>query len=483
MKIQFNSIRVKLTLFYTVILVLLLFAFHFIAYMLFSPGIYRDLHDSVEASAEKARDTILINSENDLLDILMELNSSSNNEVFIYNVYTGEVASSFPVTDDIKAVLADIATSSTMIGSQGLTFQGVGTYLYIAPLDTETGKMLVVSQSTDYILDILDSYKQLLYTVIPFIIIIAIVSGYLLSGYFLRQVKAINITAEKIDPANVVDRIPVKSNDELGRLSKTLNSLFDRIYGYSERQKQFTADASHDLRSPLTIIKAEAEVALMKKRKPEEYIAAMQKIENAADAMNDMVDDLLTLASMDSQPDVSADAALYLSGCIENTLNDWQAPFANKGVELERDIAPGIMVRGDPAHFRRIVDNFVKNAFEHTPAGGSVTCSLELKGKDIVITVADSGTGIAAEHLPHIFDRFYRVSRETEGSGLGLPIVEGTVKMYGGNITVSSELGKGTIFTITIPSSRKCPISLIKFATVSNQLTQQTIDEPIRSCD
>ncbi len=454
MKIQFNSIRLKLTLFYTVILVLLLFAFHFIAYMLFSPGIYRDLHDSVEASAEQARDTILINSENDLLDILMELNSSSNNEVFIYNVYTGEVASSFPVTDDIKAVLADIATSSTMIGSQGLTFQGVGTYLYIAPLDTETGEMLVVSQSTDYILDMLDSYKQLLYTVIPFIIIIAILSGYLMSGYFLRQVNAITLTADKIDPANPVARIPVKSNDELGRLSKTLNSLFDRMYGYEERQKQFTADASHDLRSPLTIIKTEAEVTLMRKRKPEEYIAAMQKIENEADVMKDMVDDLLTLASMDSKPDIPADAAFDLSGCIENTLNDWQSPFANKGVEIRRDIAPGIAVRGDPAHFRRIVDNLVKNAFEHTPAGGSVTCSLHVSKVNLVITVADTGTGIAEEHLPRIFDRFYRVKRDTPGSGLGLPIVEGTVKMYGGSVTAESELGKGSVFTVVMPAKQ-----------------------------
>jgi two-component system, OmpR family, sensor histidine kinase BaeS len=110
------------------------------------------------------------------------------------------------------------------------------------------------------------------------------------------------------------------------------------------------------------------------------------------------------------------------------------------------------VVKGDPAHFRRIVDNLVKNAFEHTPAGGSVTCSLRVPKRNIIITVADTGTGIAEEHLPHIFERFYKAERETPGSGLGLPIVEGMVKMYGGNITVESELEKGTIFTITIPA-------------------------------
>jgi two-component system heavy metal sensor histidine kinase CusS len=455
-KIQFNSIRVKLTLFYTVILVLLLIVFHFIAYMLLSHGLRSDMYDSIEAYAETAKDTIIINGEDNLLDILTELNNSSNNEVFIYDVYTGEVSSSFPVIDDVRSTLSRIATVGTSTYTQGLTIREIQTYLHITPLDinTEPGKMLVVTRSADYIYNTVDSYKQWLYMAIPFVIIFGLVSGYLLSGYFLRQVKAINITAEKIDPANIIDRIPVKSNDELGRLSKTLNSLFDRIYGYSERQKQFTADASHDLRSPLTIIKAEAEVALMKKRKPEEYIAAMQKIENAADAMNDMVDDLLTLASMDSQPDVSAVADFDLSACMGNAVYDWQAPFENKGVQLGRDIAPGIVVRGDSAHFQRIVDNLVKNAFEHTPAGGSVTCSLGVSKGNIIITVADTGTGISAEHLPHIFDRFYRVKRDTPGSGLGLPIVDGTVKMYGGNISVESELGKGTIFTITIPACK-----------------------------
>ena len=454
MKIQFNSIKLKLTVFYTVILLLLLFIFHFIAYMLLSHGLRSDMYDSIEAYAETAKDTIIINGEDNLLDILTELNNSSNNEVFIYDVYTGEVTSSFPVIDDVRSTLPRIATVGTSTYTQGLTIREIQTYLHITPLDinTEPGKMLVVTRSADYIYNTVNSYKQLLYMAIPFVIIFALVSGYLMSGYFLRQVKAINITAENIDPANIIDRIPVKSNDELGRLSKTLNSLFDRIYGYAERQKQFTADASHDLRSPLTIIKAEAEVTLMRKRKPEEYIAAMQTIENEADVMKDMVDDLLTLASMDSKPDIPADAACDLSGCIENAINDWQAPFANKGVEIRRDIATGIVVKGDPAHFRRIVDNLVKNAFEHTPAGDSVTCSLGVLKRRIIITVADSGTGIAEEHLPRIFDRFYRVKRDTPGSGLGLPIVDGIVKMYGGNIKVESELGKGTIFTITIPA-------------------------------
>jgi signal transduction histidine kinase len=455
MKIQFNSIRLKLTLFYTVILVLLLFAFHFIACMLFSAGLYSNLDDLVRVELEKNREFILQIEMADVSALLDEINSYSEYSVFIYDVVTSEITCSSEAVEEIKYALSGVTSVRVQIGQTLDTTYGK-LLLCVAPLDVETepDKLVGITRSADYIYDMVDTYKHTLYMTVPFVIIFALISGYLLSGYFLRQVKAINVTAEKIDPANMVDRIPVKSNDELGRLSKTLNSLFDRIHGYAERQKQFTADASHDLRSPLTIIKAEADVTLMRKRKPEEYIAAIKTMDDAADAMNDMVDDLLTLASMDSKPDIPADAACDLSACIENAINDWQAPFANKGVEIRRNIAPGIVVKGDPAHFRRIVDNLVKNAFENTPAGGSVTCSLSVSKENIIITVADTGTGIAEEHLPHIFDRFYRAERKTPGNGLGLPIVEGMVKMYGGNITVESELGKGTIFTIIITASK-----------------------------
>jgi signal transduction histidine kinase len=455
MKIHFNSIKLKLTFFYTVILLLLLFLFHFIAYMLLSHGLRSDMYDSVEAYTEVVRDTVL-SSEGNLLDVLTGLNSSSNNEVFIYDVYTGEVTSSFPVTDDIKSTLSKKVNVGTSTYTQGLTIQEIQTYLHITPLgiDTHPGEMLVVARSVDYIYRTVDSYKQLLYTAVPVIIIFALLSGFLLSGYFLRQVKAITRTAEKIDPSNLVDRIPVKSSDELGRLSGTLNSLFDRIYGFIDRQRRFTADASHDLRAPLTNIKAETSLALRKNRSSQEYRDALKRIDQETEHLNTMVDDLLTLASMDTQPERSRTIMINLSDYIESILNSWESQFAQKGVKLVRRIIPDIEIRGEVLHFSRIVDNLLKNALEYTRAGGEVDCSLELREKDIVITVTDTGIGISANDLPHIFDRFYKVDRDTPGNGLGLPIVEGTVKMYGGSVTAESEFGKGSVFTVTFPAKQ-----------------------------
>jgi signal transduction histidine kinase len=414
------------------------------------------MYASVEAYAEKARDTILLNNEDDLFDVLIELNNASNNEVFIYDIYTGEVESSFLVVDEVRATVLRIATIGTSTYTQGLTIEEIQTYLHIAPLDiyTEPGKMLVVTRSAEDIYDMVNSYKHMLYGAVPIIIVFAILSGFIISSYFLRPINAITRTADKIDPANPVDRIPVKSNDELGRLSGNLNSLFDRIYGYIDRQKRFTANASHDLRAPLTNIKAETTLALRKPRSPEEYREVLKRIDYETEHLNTMVNDLLTLASMDTQPERLRTILINLSCFVESILNSWETQYVQKSVMLIRNITPGIEIRGDILHFNQILDNLLKNALEYTQSGGEVSCSLELREKDIVITVSDTGAGILEKDLPHIFERFYKADWDRPGNGLGLPIVEGTVKMYGGSVTAESKVGKGSVFKVVMPAKQ-----------------------------
>ncbi len=210
MKIQFNSIRLKLTLFYTVILVLLLFAFHFIAYMLFSAGLFNNLDSSLKLDSEQARDKFGV-VDSDVNGFLTGLESALDSSVYIYDVTTGEILSNSGNTEEIKDKLSGITTASGKRFLLSLDTGDERLRLYVAPMDIETepDKLIVVSRSADYIYNTVDSYKKWLYMAIPFVIIIALVSGYLLSGYFLRQVKAINTTAEKIDPANIIARIPV----------------------------------------------------------------------------------------------------------------------------------------------------------------------------------------------------------------------------------------------------------------------------------
>jgi signal transduction histidine kinase len=456
MKIHFNSIKLKMTFFYTVILLLLLFLFHFIAYMLLTSGLYNNLRDSLLSDSERAKEIILNSNKDDIPSILKGLKENLDSEVFIYNVVSKEFTGDVDVSDEVKTKLASITyiPDASYLYPMETSYGRILLYVTSIELSTEPDSILCLTRDAFYIHSIVDSYKRMLYMAIPVIILFALLSGFIISSYFLRQVNAITRTAEKIDPSNLVDRIPVKSSDELGRLSKNLNSLFDRIYGFINRQKQFVADASHDLRAPLTNIKAETSLALMRKRSPEEYKDVLKRIDRETEHLNTMVDDLLTLASMDTQPERSRTLLIKLSDFIESILNNWESQYIQKGVKLIRKITPDIEIRGDLLHFNQILDNLLKNALEYTQPGGSVTCSLELVWKDIIITVADTGIGISEKDLPYIFDRFYKVDRDTPGSGLGLPIVEGTVKMYGGRVAVESEVGGGSVFTVVMPAKQ-----------------------------
>ncbi len=456
MKIHFNSIKLKQTVFYTVFLLLLLFVFHFIAYMLLSHGLNNNLFYSLMADSEKAREIILNSSTDEIPGLLDDLKGTVDSSVFIYDVILREITGSVNASEEIKIKLANIKGVSGASFTYSIETSDDRILLYVAPLDinTEPNKLLGVTRNADYIYRTTEEYKRMLYGAVPIIIVFALLSGFIISSYFLRPIKAITRTAEKIDPANLIDRIPVKSSDELGRLSKNLNALFDRIYGCIDRQKRFTANASHDLRAPLTNIKAEATLALRKPRSPEEYREVLKRIDRETEHLNTMVDDLLTLASMDTQPERSRTILFDLSGYIESILNSWETQYAEKGVNLISRIAPDIEIKGDLLHFNQILDNLLKNALEYTPAGGEVTCSLEIRGKEIVITVADTGIGISEKDLPYIFERFYQADRDRPGNGLGLPIVEGTVKMYGGSVTAESEFGKGSVFTVVMPAKQ-----------------------------
>ena len=139
---------------------------------------------------------------------------------------------------------------------------------------------------------------------------------------------------------------------------------------------------------------------------------------------------------------------------MEGVLKEWDAPYSQKEIELRRQITPGIEIRGNTLHFHRIAGNLLKNALEATPAGGSVNCSLVDNGNEVTLTVADTGIGIPEKHLNLIFNRFYKVDRGTNGNGLGLAIVEETVKIYNGQILAEKTPGKGSVFHVFLPKQK-----------------------------
>jgi signal transduction histidine kinase len=294
--------------------------------------------------------------------------------------------------------------------------------------------------------------------------------GYWLAHRAMRPVQVITRTAREIGETDLNRRLNLDTQDELGELADTFDQMLARLQAAFDRQRQFTADASHELRTPLTIISLETERVLAMERSVEDYECALRVIRSENEYMGRLVNDLLTLARMDAGQTVLKQDELDLSEVALDVI-ERLAPIAKqKDVMLASGELPEIKVRGDRQYLEQMIANLVENGIKYAGGPGkSVRVETGCQASGAWVRVSDSGPGIAAEHLPHLFDRFYRVdearSRQTDmtdgdardatalsGSGLGLSIVKWVAQAHGGEVRVQSELGKGSTFEVDLPS-------------------------------
>lgn len=282
--------------------------------------------------------------------------------------------------------------------------------------------------------------------------------AYLLARGAVAPVDQLRQTTERITADRLHERLPVHNpDDELGQLAGTVNTMIGRLERSFAEIKRFTADASHELRTPLTAIRTVAEVALAGDPTREELRDIIASMLEECGRMARLTDQLLTLARDDAgvvpRP-LERLSVTSLAGEIVDILR----PLADaKGVSIafEESQTLGTVV-GDPVRLRQIVVNLIDNAIKYTPTGGSVRVGTVEAGGAVRLTVADTGEGIAAEHLPRVFDRFYRVdkarSREQGGTGLGLSIVQSIATAHGGVVSLTSTVGVGTAVVVEIPA-------------------------------
>lgn len=291
----------------------------------------------------------------------------------------------------------------------------------------------------------------------PLVLLVSIAGGLLLVSRALRPIDRMAATAEQISAHDLSRRIEISGDDELARLGKTLNEMFSRLQESFDRQTRFTADASHELRTPLSVIAGNVEFALKKPRSAEEYHDILRDISDVTERMRSIVEGLLTLARADSKSIALKRERVSLTE-IAKEIVKMCAPLADKrGVTLALDSSSDVRVIGDPDRLKELVSNLVVNAITYNKPGGSVTVRIATENDKCVLTVADTGIGIPAEDLPHIFERFYRVdkarSREVGGTGLGLAIVKWIVDAHNGTISVTSKPGAGTQFTVVLAAA------------------------------
>jgi heavy metal sensor kinase len=284
---------------------------------------------------------------------------------------------------------------------------------------------------------------------------VAIFGGWFVAGRALAPMKRISEAARAMSAGDLNARIAVdRTESELEQVASTLNDAFDRLRLAVEQERRFTADASHELRTPISVLRAEAEWALDRERTPQQYRDALSVCRRAALRMQDAVQRMLALVRAEASEELLQTGPVAMHTVAADVLQ-WLKPLAQeRGVRLAADGEPAI-VRGDAEQLREALSNIVANAILYNKMGGSVTVWTRQTAGAARIEVADTGIGIPAEAIPHVFDRFYRVdkarSRDAGGSGLGLSIARAIVEAHGGDITCTSEPGTGSMFVITLP--------------------------------
>ncbi|WP_372366169.1 sensor histidine kinase [Candidatus Uabimicrobium sp. HlEnr_7] len=302
-----------------------------------------------------------------------------------------------------------------------------------------------------------DKLNKLTFTLISLVILCtlcSVIGAWYISYKLLAPFREIAKNASRISVENLSERLsyPVE-NDEVGQLSITLNSLFSRLQNSFTTLKKFTSNASHELKTPLTIMRGDIEVLLRRERSPVEYEQTLSCTLNEIERMNSLIQGLLLLAQAEGEKKIAISQSIELAEIIENTKRQLQKVHDDSQITIIENIDNYIYVTGDPLWIQQIVQNLLNNAFQNTPLGKSITILLSKNANYAVLTIKNTGKEIAKEDIPFVFDRFYRISSSSttnKGFGLGLAICKALAEKHHGFIKVKS-VNNETIFSLYLP--------------------------------
>ena len=326
---------------------------------------------------------------------------------------------------------------------------------------------VAVGRLTDENEKILQRYTWMYAGLIPLSLLCGCLLGWFLTGRVLRPVIEVAQAAQRITGSNLSLRIPTRAaGDELDYLILTFNRMIERLESSFQQIRQFSTDVSHELRTPITAIRGQLEVALFTAKTADQYRDATLNCLQDIERLSQIVRALLLLSQAESGQLALQMTRLDLSSVARDIVDQFQIPAEGARVQLSADLPPECAAEVDRVQIERMLSNLLSNALKFTPAGGRVHVALRSSPEAISIEVEDTGCGIPEEHIPHIFERFYRVpTQETcanpePGLGLGLSFVAWIAKAHGGTIRVESAPGKGTRFTISLPPAPAEPAAV-----------------------
>jgi heavy metal sensor kinase len=459
---MFDSVRTRLTLWYAGVLGLSLIAFALLAYYAAAAIFHQRQDESLRSTAQTVASAYVeeLAEQHSLVKagevVLVELTFPNHYVEVVDN--TGQpIAWSRNLSGTTFTVPASTLEEARVRNSGVVSVAGLR--VAAVPLSSEQNLgFAVVAEPSSVIEDGLDQLRRKFFAGVPLVLLLASAGGYFLARKSLAPIASMNRQTQRISAESLSQRLDVTNpRDELGRLATTINDLLTRLESAFNEQQRFIADASHELRTPLAVLRGETEVALAKQRTADEYQQSLSLIQDEAERLSRIVEDLFMLAR---QP-INAPATLLrervsLNETIRDCARAAQVLATRKGVRLTTSNNPAsIHLNGDKELLTRMVLNLLDNAVKYTPAGGEIALALTRQNGNAEIVVRDTGIGIAEPDRQRIFDRFYRAdkarSRALGGAGLGLSIVRWIVEVHGGAIRIDSAPGGGSKFTVDLP--------------------------------
>lgn len=320
----------------------------------------------------------------------------------------------------------------------------------------EPPRFMQVAMDREHDEYLLARYRHLFWLVLGVSLGLSSLVGYLIARSGMRPIADIGHAAASIRVTTLHERMETESLPaELGELAETFNGMLDRLEQSFRYVTQFSDDVAHELRTPINNLRGEIEVALSKSRSGEEYRGVLESCLEECARISRLIRTLLFLARSDTTAEALQREKIDVGQELRKVETFYEAAAAEVGIDLNVSAANGVYAELDRTLFQQAIGNLISNAIAHTPAGGQVRLAANADRNRLTVSVSDTGCGIASEHLPRIFERFYRVDRARAGSaqnvGLGLAVVKSIVTRHGGQIELDSELGRGTKVSLVLP--------------------------------
>ena len=469
-RLRIETVRTRLALWYVSVLALILLLVGGLIYVLLARALYARIDDSLQSVMQIAM-TSLANdlaegqdTEDAARSTAAEL-ASPRQMVAIYDASGRELAReghddgltfSLPTVDPPPTHEARLLTVSELRDRDDRHRLAVRR-VTIPP--SQTQYIVVIGHPLEPTDEELQSLRGILGYVVPLALIIAGFGGWFLARQSLSPVVAMAERARRIGGEDLSARLPVANpRDELGRLAGTFNDLLGRLEASMTQQRQFMADASHELRTPVATARTAAGVALQQSRRDErDYREALEIIEQQTVRLSRIVDDMFTLARADAGNYPVEHNPMYLDEVLDDVVRAARVMAATRDITIETDGITSAGYTGDEELVRRLVGNLIDNAIRYAPDATVVRAALDRKRDAYVISITDRGPGIPADVQPHIFERFYRGDtarrrRQSDGAGLGLALARWIARAHGGEVYLTDSSAAGSTFTVELPA-------------------------------